>query len=29
VREVRYLHHLREGGLSDHSGLLVELGSEA
>lgn len=29
VREVRYLHHLREGGLSDHSGLLVELGSGA
>ena len=26
VKEVRYLHHLREGGLSDHSGLLVELG---
>lgn len=27
VREVRYLHHLREGGLSDHSGLVVELAS--
>jgi exonuclease III len=27
VREVRYLHHLREEGLSDHSALVVELGS--
>ena len=26
VTEVLYLHHLREGGLSDHSGLLLELG---
>jgi endonuclease/exonuclease/phosphatase family metal-dependent hydrolase len=25
VKEVRYLHQLREGGLSDHSGLLLEL----
>jgi exonuclease III len=25
VTEVLYLHHLREGGLSDHSGLLLEL----
>jgi exodeoxyribonuclease-3 len=27
VKEVRYLHHLREEGLSDHSALVVELGS--
>jgi exodeoxyribonuclease-3 len=27
VKEVRYLHHLRQEGLSDHSALLVELGS--
>jgi exonuclease III len=27
VEDVRYLHHLREGGLSDHSALVVELGS--
>jgi exodeoxyribonuclease-3 len=25
VTEVRYLHHLREGGLSDHSALLLEV----
>jgi exonuclease III len=27
VKEVRYLHHLREGGLSDHAALVVEFGS--
>jgi exonuclease III len=26
VRAVRYLHQLREEGLSDHSGLVLELG---
>jgi hypothetical protein len=28
VKEVRYLRHLRQGGLSDHSALVVESGSE-
>ena len=27
VKEVRYLRHLRQGGLSDHSALVVEFGS--